>query len=81
MPTYEYKCEDCGIKFEKKQNITEAAVIECPQCKGKVSRIVSGGAGFITKGSNKMKESCSLETTGMTCCGRKERCGKPSCGN
>jgi hypothetical protein len=41
--------------------------------------LVSGGAGFIVKGSGKGKNGCSLEATGTTCCGRNERCGKP-CG-
>jgi putative FmdB family regulatory protein len=33
MPIYEYRCEDCGTKFEKlvRRN-PEAPGIECPSC-------------------------------------------------
>ena len=33
MPIYEYKCEDCGTKFEKLvRRSAEAEGIECPSC-------------------------------------------------
>ena len=51
MPTYEYRCEDCGHEFEAFQRMTEAPVKKCPVCSGQVKRIISGGAGFIFKGS------------------------------
>lgn len=84
MPTYEYECEKCGIRFERWQAVTEAPITECPECRGKVRRLVSGGAGFIFKGSRHDRPGhggggCSLEQIGRTCCGRAERCGKPSC--
>jgi putative FmdB family regulatory protein len=86
MPTYEYKCEICGLTFERRQAITEEPLTECPECRGRVRRLVSGGVGFIFKGSShgkigQSKQVCSLEQIGKTCCGRKERCGKPSCGD
>lgn len=85
MPTYEYKCEICGLTFECRQGITEEALAECPECRGKIRRLVSGGAGFILKGPShgqigQNKQACSLEQEGKTCCGRDERCGKPPCG-
>ena len=51
MPTYEYECRKCGHQFEKFQPITAEPVKTCPKCKGKVARVVSGGAGIIFKGS------------------------------
>src|SRR5437899_371545 len=59
MPTYEYVCEKCGHHFEKFQSIAARPLSVCPQeefsekrwGKGKVKRIISGGAGFIFKGS------------------------------
>lgn len=85
MPTYEYECESCGLKFERRQGITESPLTECPECHGKTRRLVSGGAGFILKGNSHGRmgydgASCSLEQAGKTCCGRQERCGKPACG-
>jgi putative FmdB family regulatory protein len=33
MPIYEYKCEDCGTKFEKLvRRSSETSGIECPSC-------------------------------------------------
>jgi putative FmdB family regulatory protein len=86
MPTYEYQCRKCGLKFERRQAITAAPVTKCPECHGRVQRLVSGGAGFIMKGSDhdqagKSDADCSLKQTGKTCCGRDERCGKPPCGD
>jgi len=31
--------------------MTEKPLEECPKCKGKVERVISGGAGFLFKGS------------------------------
>ena len=52
MPTYEYACDACGHAFEQFQSITEAPVKKCPACgKRKVRRLISGGSGFLFKGS------------------------------
>ena len=51
MPTYQYCCEKCGHEFEEYQRITAPALKTCPKCKGKVKRIISGGSGFIFKGT------------------------------
>jgi putative FmdB family regulatory protein len=51
MPTYEYECRKCGHRFEQFQSITEAPVQRCPRCRGKVRRLLSGGAGVLFKGS------------------------------
>ncbi|MEJ2745332.1 MAG: zinc ribbon domain-containing protein [bacterium] len=85
MPTYEYECKACSVRFEQRQAITEAPLSKCPECGGEVHRLVSGGAGFILKGGAHGAEgqsggACPLEREGRTCCGREERCGKPACG-
>ena len=51
MPTYEYRCERCGHEFETFQMISEPPVETCQVCRGKVHRKISGGAGFLFKGS------------------------------
>jgi putative FmdB family regulatory protein len=85
VPTYEYECKTCGLRFEQRQAMAEAPVAHCPDCAGEVQRLVSGGAGFIVKGggharSGRGGNACSFETSGTTCCGRDARCGKSSCG-
>ena len=51
MPTYEYECQDCGKAFELFQNITASPIRRCPECKGKVKRLIGAGSGIIFKGS------------------------------
>ena len=51
MPTYDYKCTKCGHAFELFQSMSEAPRKRCPECRGAVRRLVSGGTGLIFKGS------------------------------
>lgn len=51
MPTYEYKCSDCGYVFEQLQKFTEEPIKVCPNCGGEVKRLIGSGAGLIFKGS------------------------------
>lgn len=85
MPTYEYECNSCHLRFEKQQSMKDEPLKVCPECKAEVKRQISGGSGFILKssGTNRrdQQKSCSLEETGKTCCGASQRCGKPACGD
>ena len=49
MPTYEYKCTDCGREFEVRQRISEPALTQCETCGGTLKRLLSA-APFILKG-------------------------------
>ena len=51
MPTYDYKCLECDVQFEKFQGITEQPLKDCSECGGKVKRLIGAGAGLIFKGS------------------------------
>ncbi|MBK9992060.1 MAG: zinc ribbon domain-containing protein [Verrucomicrobia bacterium] len=52
MPTYEYSCLKCGKEFEAFQPMKDAPLKICT-CgkKGKVRRMIGGGAGLIFKGT------------------------------
>ena len=50
MPTYEYKCKNCGYTFEKFQQMSDSPIELCPVCSGKVIRIIGTGGGIIFKG-------------------------------
>jgi putative FmdB family regulatory protein len=50
MPLYEYKCQECGLRFERRQHFTEDPVSVCPDCGGSVVRLIHP-AGIIFKGS------------------------------
>jgi putative FmdB family regulatory protein len=84
MPTYEYECPTCGARFQEFQAMSAPPLTRCRRCGAGVERVVSGGAGFIVRGARGAagkRERCSLETSGTTCCGRDERCGRPPCGS
>ncbi|MFO7446518.1 MAG: FmdB family zinc ribbon protein [Ignavibacteriaceae bacterium] len=51
MPTYDYKCTNCGYTFELFQTMSAEPVKVCPQCKGLVKRLIGAGAGPIFKGT------------------------------
>lgn len=52
MPTYKYKCENCGYEFEKFQSITSSSLRKCPSCnKPGLKRLIGSGAGVIFKGN------------------------------
>jgi putative FmdB family regulatory protein len=86
MPTYEYECHECHRNFTIEQRISDLALTECPQCRGPLQRMISGGSELIIKGGGGSSNAsggdsgCSLTRTGSTCCGREQRCDKPSCG-
>jgi len=51
MPTYQYRCTKCAHEFEEFQSITASPITFCPECEGFVERVITGGAGFLFKGS------------------------------
>ncbi len=50
MPTYVYKCADCGHQFEAVQGFHDDPHDTCPDCGGKVRRVI-GNVGVTFKGS------------------------------
>lgn len=79
MPTYHYRCSECGHSFDQFQKFSEDALTECPQCQGLIKRvpqpvgIVFKGSGwYITdsreskSGSGKSEKSSSKETNGAS---------------
>ena len=50
MPTYEYRCKDCGHTFDAYQSFTDDALTECPECHGALKKLF-GNVGISFKGS------------------------------
>ncbi|MXX71605.1 MAG: zinc ribbon domain-containing protein [Gemmatimonadetes bacterium] len=50
MPTYEYRCRDCGRDFEVFQRMSDQPGAPCPDCGHGAERLISGGAGLLFKG-------------------------------
>jgi putative FmdB family regulatory protein len=44
MPTYQYRCEKCGKRFERTETITEHEAVkpQCPKCGSKKVTFVPG---------------------------------------
>jgi len=50
MPIYLYQCDACGVRFERRQHISEPPLVDCPECDGHVRRIIQP-VGVIFRGS------------------------------
>jgi len=68
MPTYGYRCGNCGHQFEIIQRISDEPLTTCPKCQGKLSKMLYPvgisfkGSGFYTtdyKGAGKGSASSS----------------------
>ncbi|MCD6319720.1 MAG: zinc ribbon domain-containing protein [Candidatus Desulfofervidaceae bacterium] len=78
MPTYTYQCHGCGKIFEQEQKITDEPLTTCPECGGPVKRVITGGMGFILKGSGfYATDYKNASTSGQKCCSRGTPCENP----
>ena len=50
MPTYQYRCTECGHDLEAVQKFTDAALTECPSCSGSLRKVYNA-VGVVFKGS------------------------------
>jgi len=51
MPIYTYRCENCGVQFERQQSYSEPSLTRCPECSKKTLRKVYLPVGIVFKGS------------------------------
>ena len=51
MPIYTYRCENCGIQFERNQKFSDVPLKICPECHKKALRKVYTPVGIVFKGS------------------------------
>jgi putative FmdB family regulatory protein len=51
MPTYTYRCESCGVRFDQKQSFQDEPLTRCPECNKKSLRKVIAPVGIVFKGS------------------------------
>jgi putative FmdB family regulatory protein len=65
MPTYLYRCSDCGHSFDFFQKFADDPLTECPECGGLIRRvpqpvgIVFKGSGWYVNDSRDAKKSTS----------------------
>ena len=51
MPTYTYQCDNCGVRFERRQKFSEKPLVICPECSKKTLRKIFTPVGIVFKGS------------------------------
>jgi len=90
MPTYEYECGRCAHTFEAFQSMTDKPLLKCPECGGRVRRLIGAGAGILFKGSGFHATDYRSKTysqaakadkpkTGKECSGKATGCPGGSC--
>jgi putative FmdB family regulatory protein len=75
MPVYTYRCENCGVQFERQQSFTDAPLKTCPECRRKAlkkvitpTKVIFKGSGFYAtdhkspSGENSATKKSSTET-------------------
>jgi putative FmdB family regulatory protein len=68
LPTYQYRCTDCGHEFEEFQSFTDDALTVCPVCEGRLRKVFNA-VGVVFKGSgfyrtdNREKASSSSDSS------------------
>lgn len=65
MPTYQYRCSECGHAFEQVQSFSDDALTVCPECNG-VLRKVFNSVGVVFKGSGFYKTDSRSSSTATT---------------
>lgn len=77
MPIYEYKCNQCGAHFEKRQNVSDEPLTTCEKCHGQLEKQWSlsgfqfkGEGWYVTDYAGKKgavpEKSSSTESTSST---------------
>ena len=67
MPVYEYECEKCQKVFEIQQRMSDDPLQECPECHGKVKKLMSvnsfqlKGGGWYADGYSSTSSSASTK--------------------
>ena len=51
MPVYTYRCESCGVQFERQQAFTDAPLKICPECRKRSLKKVISPVRVVFKGS------------------------------
>jgi len=51
MPIYTYRCEYCGVQFDRRQHFDDRPLTRCPECGKDTLRKVYQPVGILFKGS------------------------------
>ncbi len=51
MPIYTYRCDNCGVQFDRRHNFDDPPLTRCPECNKEALRKVYLPVGIVFKGS------------------------------
>jgi putative FmdB family regulatory protein len=51
MPLYTYRCDNCGVQFDRRQQFKDKALTRCPECGKHKLRKLYQPVGIVFKGS------------------------------
>jgi putative FmdB family regulatory protein len=51
MPVYSYRCDNCGVQFDRYQRFSDKPLSKCPECGESALRKLFQPAGIVFKGS------------------------------
>lgn len=51
MPIYAYRCDHCGVQFERRQSFSDDPLTVCPECDEPALRKLIQPVGVVFKGS------------------------------
>jgi putative FmdB family regulatory protein len=69
VPTYSYRCRDCGIEFDIQQDFTDESLTTCPECEGALRKLFSAvgvtfqGSGFYRNDSRAEAKKASSSSS------------------
>lgn len=72
MPTYSYRCADCGHAFDIHQSFTDDSLTVCPECEGTLRKVFSpvgvtfSGSGFYRTDSRAGSGGAKTESSGSS---------------
>jgi putative FmdB family regulatory protein len=72
MPTYEYRCKDCGEHLEVVQSFRDDPLTECPRCSGTLKKVFQPigiafkGTGFYKTDSRSSSSRSSSSSNGSS---------------
>ena len=72
MPNYTYRCDSCGVQFERYQSFTDPVLKRCPECSKNSLRKVIGPVGVVFKGSG-FYSTDNKATKGLKSNGEKDK--------
>lgn len=65
MPTYQYRCTECGHAFEQFQSFSDDALTVCPECDGRLRKVFNS-VGVVFKGSGFYKTDSRSSSSSTT---------------